>query len=315
MSTPTALPPSVQQVVGPRYHQLQVPVRGGRLHVGVWEPEQDGAAAPTVLAVHGITASHVGWAELARQLPGVRILAPDLRGRGGSRDLPGPYGMPTHADDVAALLRHVGAEQVLVVGHSMGGFVSLVLADRHPDLVSGLVLVDGGMPLLPPAGVAPQQMAGLVLGPAAERLRMTFPSRAAYRAFWREHPAMGPGWSDLTTAYVDYDLVGEAPELRPATRVAALEEDIRELVDGDSVQHALDHLRHPSTWLVAPRGLMDEVPPLYPDAARELWTTRYPALRMATVDDVNHYTIVMLEGGAAQVRRHVVAALAEAAGR
>ncbi|AXH98200.1 alpha/beta hydrolase [Ornithinimicrobium avium] len=289
-----------------------MPVRGGDLHVGVWEPEGGGPAPPTVLAVHGITASHVGWAELARQLPGVRIVAPDLRGRGRSRDLPAPYGMPTHADDVAAVLDHLGAGPVVVVGHSMGGFVSLVLADRHPDTVSSLVLVDGGMPLLPPPGVAPDEMAGLVLGPAAERLQMTFPSRAAYRDFWREHPALGPGWTDLTTAYVDYDLVGAEPELRPATRVAALGEDIRELVDGDSVQHALDHLRRPATWLVAPRGLMDEVPPLYPDAARDLWTVRYPAVRMVPVEDVNHYTVIMLAEGAAQVRPHVVEALGEA---
>ena len=313
MSTHTSLLPSVEQVVGKRYHQLEVPVRGGALRVGVWEPEDDGPA-PTVLAVHGITASHVSWAELARQLPGVRLVAPDLRGRGGSRDLPGPYGMPTHADAVAAVQRHLGAEDVVVAGHSMGGFVSLVLADRHPELVSSLVLVDGGMPLVPPPGVAPEDMAGLVLGPAAERLRMTFPSREAYREFWGSHPAIGPGWSDLTTAYVDYDLVGTEPELRPATRVDALEEDIRELVDGESVRHALDHLRHPATWLVAPRGLMDEVPPLYPDAARELWTGRYPALRMVAVEDVNHYTIVMLEEGAAQVRPHLVEALGAAHG-
>ena len=298
---PDVLPESVQAVVGERYRALDVPVRGGTLRVGLWEPEGDPSAAPTVVAVHGITSSHVAWAELARALPDVRIVAPDLRGRGRSRDLPGPYGMPTHADDVAAVLAHLGLARVVAVGHSMGGFVSVVLAHRHPDLVTSLVLVDGGMPLLPPPGVAPDQMATVILGPAADRLAMTFADRAAYREFWRDHPAIGAEWTDLTTAYVDYDLVEEDGAWRPATRVEALQEDIREIVDGDSVVSGLAALAHPTTWALAPRGLMDEVPPLYPDAARARWTGEHPQMRVVDVDDVNHYTIVMLRRGAEQL--------------
>ncbi len=286
-------------VVGERYRTLDVPVRGGDLRVAVWEADR--AGAPTVLAVHGITSSHLAWPEVAALLPDVRVVAPDLRGRGCSRDLPGPYGMPTHAEDMAAVLQELGVQRAVALGHSMGAFVSLVLADRCPELVSALVLVDGGMPLLPPPGVAPEQMAQAVLGPAADRLRRTFADRAAYQQFWREHPAMGPYWSALTTAYVDYDLVGEEPALRPATTVGALQEDIRELVDGDSLLRALGHLRHPTSWLLAPRGLMDEVPPLYPDSAREHWAAEHPDVMVADLADVNHYTIVMGADGARQV--------------
>lgn len=308
-ATTTHLPESVREVVGPRYRSVDAPVRGGTLRAGVWEPEGAAEDAPTVLAIHGITASHVCWAELAALLPDVRVVAPDLRGRGRSRELPGPYGMPTHADDVAALLDHLGVEQAVVVGHSMGGFVTLVLADRHPERVSSALLVDGGMPLVPPPGVEPEAMSFAILGPAADRLRMTFPSQTAYREFWADHPALGREWTDLTSAYVDYDLVGEEPELSPATRVAALEEDIRELVDGDSVTQALEQLRHPVSWFIAPRGLMDEVPPLYPDAAVERWTTQFPQVRLVHIEDVNHYTIVMLPSGAEQLLPHVREAL------
>lgn len=307
------VPDSVRQVTGPRYRSLDVPVRGGTMRVGVWEPERGSDDAPTVLAVHGITSSHVAWPLLAEAMPDVRVVAPDLRGRGRSRDLPAPYGMPSHADDVDAVLEHLGIDRVVAVGHSMGAFVSLVLADRHPERVRELVLVDGGMPLLPPPGVAPEAMSAAILGPAAERLAMTFPDLDAYRDFWREHPAIGREWTDLTTAYVDYDLVpGDTGEgLSPATRAEALEEDIRELVDGDSLLHALEHLRHPACWLIAPRGLMDEVPPLYPEAAREHWTGEHPDLVVADVEDVNHYTIVMLRRGVDQVVPHVRAALGD----
>ncbi len=308
--TTTQQPTSLAAVVGDRYHAHDIPVRGGTMHVGVWEPATAAPTAPTVLAIHGITASHVAWPLLAEAMPDVRIIAPDLRGRGRSRDLPGPYGMPSHADDVAAVLEHLAAAPAVVVGHSMGGFVSLVLADRHPELVNSLVLVDGGMPLLPPPGVAPEALSMAILGPAAERLAMSFGSYPAYRQHWQDHPAFAE-WTDLTTAYVDYDLVPDGDgQYRPATRVEALNEDIRELVDGDSLLSALARLRHPTSWLVAPRGLLDEVPPLYPQQARDRWTAAHPQVALTVVRDVNHYTIVMLPRGVAQVVPHVRAALA-----
>jgi alpha-beta hydrolase superfamily lysophospholipase len=62
--------------------EIDVPVDGGLMRVGVWGTRLPGA--PVVLAVHGITASHVGWELLARQLPHAWVVAPDLRGRGRS---------------------------------------------------------------------------------------------------------------------------------------------------------------------------------------------------------------------------------------
>ena len=68
------------------YRRLSVPVEGGDLTAGCWGPE-DG---PIVVAVHGITSNHLSMASLAAALPECRVVAPDLRGRGESRKLPGP---------------------------------------------------------------------------------------------------------------------------------------------------------------------------------------------------------------------------------
>lgn len=105
-----------------------VEVDGGPMTVGEWGPE-DGTP---VLAVHGITASLAGWWLLAAALPEVRLVAPDLRGRGRSNVLPGPYGLDRHAADLEQLLDGLGLDRVVVVGHSMGAFVGVRLVGLGP---------------------------------------------------------------------------------------------------------------------------------------------------------------------------------------
>jgi pimeloyl-ACP methyl ester carboxylesterase len=268
------------------------------LHVHEW-----GAGTP-VVAIHGITASHLAWATVARHLPDRRVIAPDLRGRGASSTLPGPFGMRRHADDIAAVLDGLGIDRVPLVGHSMGAFVALVTANRHPDRVSSLLLVDGGLPLELPPGYSLDTVAEL-LGPAAARLTMEFPNREAYREFWRRHPAFADDWSDDLEAYVDYDLHGSEPRLRSRTSGEAMRGDQLELYGSEAVTAALDSLAHPTTLLWAPRGLQDETPGLYPPAAIQRWRAALPAVAFEEVPDTNHYTIVMAEPGASVVAGHV----------
>ena len=68
---------------------LNVAVDGGDLRVLQW-----GTGKRVAVAVHGITASGMSWQAVARHMPSDwTLVAPDLRGRGHSRDLPGPYGL------------------------------------------------------------------------------------------------------------------------------------------------------------------------------------------------------------------------------
>jgi lipase len=66
-----------------------------------------------VLGLHGITGSHRALAVVARHLAAcdITFLAPDLRGRGASASLPGPYGLDNHVADMTAILDHWGAER------------------------------------------------------------------------------------------------------------------------------------------------------------------------------------------------------------
>ncbi|MGN7797545.1 alpha/beta fold hydrolase [Leifsonia sp. 22587] len=278
-------------------HPLAVPVRGGTLAGGDYNPHATGAP---LLAVHGITANHVAWMLAAAALPDRRIIAPDLRGRGRSAGLPGPFTLNDHADDLTRVLDALEIERTTVAGHSMGAFVAVRLAQRHPDRVERLVLIDGGLPIPLPEGVPPEDLPAVVLGPALERLRMRFPSAQAYEDFWRAHPAIGPWWNAAIADYVAYDLVGEEPELRSSVDPAAVSVNALELDGSAGYADALAGLRLPIDFVRAPRGLLDG-PPLYETSVVEEWGRRLPDLRAHEAHDVNHYTILMTEGGLRQV--------------
>lgn len=281
------------------YAALRVPVRGGELAGGVWTP--DGVApGPTVLAIHGITASHLSWPLVADRLA-VPLVAMDLRGRGRSNALPAPFDLRSHAADMVAVMDHLALERVVVVGHSMGAFVAVCLAEVVPERIASLVLVDGGLPIPPPHGVAPKDVAALVLGPALKRLSMTFASREAYAQFWRAHPALGPYWNDAIASYVDYDLEGTEPTLSASSNPDAVAENSVQLDGHNGYTETLQKVEIPIDFLRAPRGLADQVPPLYPDVEIARLSQELTAIRFHENDDVNHYTIVLTPQGADQV--------------
>lgn len=271
--------------------RVQVAVEGGLMSGTLFRA---GAPGTPVVAIHGITANHRSFAALAARLD-APVLALDLRGRGASRDLPGPYGLVQHASDVAAAMGAAGISRAVVVGHSMGAFVAVRLAAAHPELVERLVLVDGGLPLEP----APQQEdldPEDVLGPAIQRLSMTFDSAVAYREYWREHPALGPYWNSGIEEYVDADLAVVDGQLRPSAIPDAVTTNLVELDGRGDYTEQLEALELPITVLRSPRGLFDEVPALYTPEWFDSWCTRLPRMRAIQVEDTNHYTILMGTG-------------------
>lgn len=292
---------------------VTVPVPGGDLAVGVWDAE--GEDAPTILAIHGVTSSHLAWEFLAEALPGVRVIAPDLRGRGRSNGVTGPAGLAVHADDVGAVSAAFGLGPVVVVAHSMGAFVAVAFAARHPELVSRLVLVDGGLPLDAPTGLAPEDLVSAILGVTASRLHLRFPSTEAYLDFWRDHPAFAEDWSPELERYLAYDLVPAGEEgLRPATSFETTVEDTIDMNTATTVADALADLDRPAVLITVPRGLQDEEPGLYAEPHLERTLAAYPAIVHERWPGLNHYTVVLSPAGAGRVADVVTGQLALAQG-
>ena len=281
------------------YQAFDVQVPGGKLHVGRW-----GSGPAVVLAAHGLTGTHMNFEALADQLgDAVTLLAPDLRGRGRSSAVGGPYGMAAHADDLLAVLDHAGAADALVVGHSMGGFAAVVAADRHPHRVRSLVLVEGGLPLdlSALAGLPVEEMVRAVIGPSLDRLRMTFPSVQAYLEYWRQHPALAGDWNDYIERSYTYDLAGEAPDLASSVREEVVLEDSASFLRSDDVERALGRLAQSVVLVRAPRGMFNQEPPLYTDPVVAASRGRVPQLTDVLVPGVNHYTILLTKRGASAV--------------
>ncbi len=290
----------------PAYSTFEVPVAGGSLHVGRW-----GSGPKMVVAAHGITGNHRSWQSVARALdPSISLIAPDLRGRGLSNTLPEPFGMRAHAADLIAVLDHLGLERAVLVGHSMGGYVATSAATICPTRWSAVLLVDGGVALPLPHGVEPDALLERVLGPALTRLEMSFADRASYFAYWRAHPALeDPGaWNADTEAWLDHDLIGsDAPRLRSSASLAAVRHDGRELLVDRQVRRAFHGLTQRAVLLRAPRGLLNQVPPLLPDELLDPLRATWPIRMEMLVDNTNHYSILLASRGAKTIANHLAA--------
>jgi pimeloyl-ACP methyl ester carboxylesterase len=109
-----------------------------RLHV------QDVGTGPIIVLLHGFPFDHAMWENQLHAWPGFRVIAPDFRGYGQS-ELPQNtvYLVDDLADDVLDTLDALGVSQPVILGGlSMGGYVALSIAERHPERLRALMLMD-----------------------------------------------------------------------------------------------------------------------------------------------------------------------------
>jgi lipase len=263
-----------------------IDVNGVALRIVTWGtytvPER------TAILAHGITASHMNWAELGPHLAarGWYAVAPDLRGRGRSAKPPHGYGIPYHANDLLALCDHFGLRTMQLVGHSLGALIGLFLGAIHPDRVAKLVLIDAG-------GKLPEDTYQAIAA-ALSRLGTIYPSLDAYLTAMQEI-ARFP-WQPLGERYFRYDA-----EVLPdgTARSCVPKEAIAEEV---AVNNALrtdmlpTHITAPTLIVRATVGLLGgERGLLLPRAEAERMRGLIGGSRVVEIPDTNHYTVVLAD--------------------
>jgi pimeloyl-ACP methyl ester carboxylesterase len=113
--------------------------------------------APALVLIHGGGGSHLHWPPELRRLHGAVVYALDLPGHGRS-DGPGCDTIAAYVSTLIGFLDAGGIERAVLVGHSMGGAISQMIALAHPERVAGLALIGTGARLR----VAPAILEGIL---------------------------------------------------------------------------------------------------------------------------------------------------------
>ncbi|GHC75473.1 alpha/beta fold hydrolase [Streptomyces cinnamoneus] len=237
-----------------------------------------GGTGRPLVALHGHLSEGATFAHLAAALgPEWRLIAPDQRGQGESDRTP-DYSREGYLADLEALLDHLGLEETVLLGHSLGAINAYQFAARHPERVSALVNAEGpaslGLDGSNPFGFlknlpyqAPTREALIEgLGPAApffaDRLRenadgswrLPFHPQDMYRS---EDQVHGDHWADWTATSCPALLVRGAKGVIPAEQAAAMVDRRSGTV---AIELDADHLVYtaaPDAFATAVRDFLD----------------------------------------------------------
>jgi len=187
--------------------------------------EIHGSGRPLILLHGGLGAIEMFGPNLAALAKGRQVIGVDLQGHGRTADIDRPLSVQFMADDIAALIKHLGLQSADIMGYSLGGGVALQTAIRHPEVVNKLVLVstpfrrNGFYP-----DILLQQ--GQVTAAAAEGMKQT--------PMYQMYASLAPrpqDWARLLgkigdAMKVDFDLTDQIRGIKARTLIVAGDADI-----------------------------------------------------------------------------------------
>ena len=255
---------------------------GIEIQTAVWRGKD-----PTVLCIHGLTANCRCWDVIADRLaPAHRVVAVDLRGRGMSDKPATGYSSAHHVRDLIGVLDDLGLERVVLLGHSLGGYIGLEMAAGHPERVAGLIMMDAGAEL----SQDHWDRVDAAIRPAVERLDKVFPSVEAFLDLMRQAPFLQP-WSDTLDTYFRYDLTETADGVRSRIRAAHIQEEMRNKRRSGSARY-FKKVTCPVLVLRATDGILSADDILLPEAPLQEMLDEIPSARCVDLPGTNHYSIV-----------------------
>jgi len=255
---------------------------GIQIQLAVWEGK-----GKEILCIHGLTANSRFWDCLASALASHhKVIAMDLRGRGFSDKPPSGYSIEHHCKDVLALIDDLGLERPVLMGHSLGAFISLVFTAQYPQRVDRLILVDGGGKL------SENQMAKVFVGikPSLDRLGQIFPSFKDYVLQIKQAPFLQP-WNSYMETYFRYEVEEVEGGVRSRVHPKHIEEEAQNLGKVDTVQFYKKVIV--STLILrATKGMLAEDDLVLPEDVAELMVHEMPKVKKVDLENTNHYTIL-----------------------
>jgi pimeloyl-ACP methyl ester carboxylesterase len=245
---------------------------------------------PAIVLMPGLTANaHVFDGLVAAGLsPRFRVLALDLRGRGLSDKPETGYSIATHAADVIGLLDALGIDQVVLGGHSFGGFLSFYIAAHYPERVSKLLILDAARAVHPRT----RELLQVTLS----RLGNIVPSWEAYLAGVKAAPFYGGWWDPQIETYyrADVEMLEDGTVRSRSTR-EAITQAMDAVLGEDWISH-IAAITQPALLFNAhgPYGGPD-APPLVPPEEARITAITLPDCRYVETPG-NHITMLYGEG-------------------
>jgi len=187
--------------------------------------ETHGAGWPLILLHGGLGSGEMFWPILPALTEGHQVIAVDMQGHGRTADIDRPIDVRLMADDIAALIAHLGLDRPDMVGYSLGGGVALLTAIKYPDKVRRLVSASANIRR---NAIYPDMLAqqGQVGAAAAEFMKDT----PMYQLYQRVAPRpedfprlldkMGAGMAK------DFDFTEEVRGLQVPTLIVAADADM-----------------------------------------------------------------------------------------
>lgn len=253
----------------------------------VWEGElftcSVAGAGRDVIFIHGLAASPECWEQAAPDLPGVRVHAIHMRGFSGLA--PSAFRSPMNflkpvADAIAGYIRTLRVGAVPVVGHSMGGLVSLILARDHADVVERVMVVD--VPAFFSTLITPFATA-TSMAPLAQHSRRTYleKSKVQHQSDTRRASEKLVTDPNMLERVVRWGLTSDR----------AVTADVMAEVMVTDLRGDLQHIKSPVDVIYA----WDRVSPATKIGLDQIYASSYAGLANGTrlrIDDARHYVML-----------------------
>lgn len=243
-----------------------------RLHYLEWHPH----GTRTLVLLHGGSANAWWWQALAESIaPRFRLLALDQRGHGESQAVKPPrYRPEDYARDLARFVKHCRLGHAIVVGHSMGGINALAFANRHPEAVRAVVVVDAPLTSSPRRDHFLRRLKGLPV--------VIYPDLETAKTRFRLIPKEGDIPAQTVAAIAEHSLT-RMPDGRYTLKFD------RESFIGEDAIDALAAVRTVRAPVLLIRGELSNL--MTVDAARRAVESN-PLVRLVTIPRAHHHILL-----------------------